>query len=115
MFTPAELQQFDGRAHLIYLAIMGDVFDVSAGAQYYGPGGAYSIFAGRDGTRAFLTGCFDDQGATHDLRGLTEQQLASVSKWRAFYAEHAQYKLVGRVLNPALDDSAPMPNDQCQK
>ena len=38
----------------IYLAVLGRVFDVTKGADYYGPGaGGYSGFAGRDGSRAF--------------------------------------------------------------
>lgn len=34
----------------------------------YGPGGSYSFFAGRDATRAFITGCFDTD-LTPDTRG----------------------------------------------
>lgn len=34
----------------------------------YGPGGSYSFFAGRDATRAFITGCFAED-LTPDLRG----------------------------------------------
>lgn len=34
----------------------------------YGPGGSYSFFAGRDATRAFITGCFQED-LTPDLRG----------------------------------------------
>lgn len=37
----------------------------------YGPGGSYSFFAGRDATRAFITGCFDTD-LTPDLRGAEE-------------------------------------------
>lgn len=91
------------------------MFDVSAGRQYYGPDGGYSIFAGRDGTRAFLTGCFDETGAIADLRGLTEQQLTSIRKWRDFYAEHENYKFVGRVLNEKVDENSPLPNDDCKE
>jgi hypothetical protein len=37
---------------------LGTVYDVSAGATYYGKGTGYSHFAGRDGTAAFVTGDF---------------------------------------------------------
>lgn len=60
----------------VAVALDGEVFDVSAGtgASTYGPGGSYSIFAGKDAARAFVTGCFKTH-LTYDLRGLTEKEL----------------------------------------
>lgn len=37
----------------------------------YGPGGHYNFFTGRDATRAFVTGCFQED-LTHDLSGVEE-------------------------------------------
>lgn len=88
---PAELKQyFNGPIHLtldelakydgsdstlpIYLAVNGTIFDVSAGAQTYGPGGSYHAFAGHDASRAFVTGCFMED-RTSDLRGAEEVYL----------------------------------------
>jgi hypothetical protein len=90
------------------------VFDVSSGKEFYGKEGGYSVFAGRDGSRAFITGCFDEQGATHDLRGLSERQIESLKKWRDFYHEHATYKFVGRLEPPHIDENAPLPDDDCK-
>lgn len=56
------------------VAIDGDVYDVSSSAKTYGPGGGYSIFAGKDAARAFITGCFKTH-LTHDLRGMTEKDM----------------------------------------
>lgn len=44
-----------------------EVFDVSAGAKYYGPGGGYHGFAGRDATKAFLNLCFTEECKPDDL------------------------------------------------
>lgn len=55
----------------IYLAINGTIFDVSASPAFYGPGGSYHFFAGKDGTRAFVTGCFRED-LTPDMRGVEE-------------------------------------------
>ncbi len=34
----------------IYIALEGDVYDVTAGRKFYAPGGAYHFLAGTDGT-----------------------------------------------------------------
>jgi predicted heme/steroid binding protein len=72
-FTPTELARYNGSdaALPIYVAVNGSVFDVSASPGFYAPGGGYHAFAGRDGTRAFVTGCFGDAAQfTPDLRGV---------------------------------------------
>lgn len=68
--TPEELRQYDGSdpSKPIYLAINHTIYDVTAGSRMYGPGGSYSVFAGVDASRGFVTGCFkEDQ--TPDMRG----------------------------------------------
>lgn len=74
--TPAELVKYDGTDPTlpIYLAVNGTIFDVSAGAHTYGPGGSYHAFAGHDASRAFVTGCFMED-RTGDLRGAEEVYL----------------------------------------
>ncbi|KAI9368757.1 cytochrome b5-like heme/steroid binding domain-containing protein [Aspergillus egyptiacus] len=71
--TPAELSLYDGTdpSLPIYVAVNGTVFDVSANPGMYGPGGSYHFFAGRDATRAFVTGCFQED-LTDDLAGVEE-------------------------------------------
>ncbi|KAJ5704215.1 hypothetical protein N7493_011353 [Penicillium malachiteum] len=74
--TPAELALYNGSDESlpIYLAVNGSIFDVSANPAMYGPGGSYNFFAGRDATRAFVTGCFRDD-LTPDLTGVEEMFL----------------------------------------
>ena len=50
-----EMDGFDGAP--LYLSIRGRVYDVSAGSKFYGEGGEYSDWAGRDASRSFGTGC----------------------------------------------------------
>ena len=56
------------------LSILGKVYDVTAGRWVYGPRGTYHFFAGRDASRAYVTGCFETH-LTHDVRGLTFEEL----------------------------------------
>jgi hypothetical protein len=86
---------------------------VTAGREFYGPGGGYHAFAGRDASRGFLTGCFANSD-NHDLRGLSAEQLRSLDDWVAFYVNHDKYKLVGE-LRVDVDPAAPLPSDKCDK
>jgi len=58
----------------IYVGLNGSVYDVSASPQTYGPSGSYAFFAGRDATRAFLTGCFQED-LSPDLRGVEDMYI----------------------------------------
>lgn len=62
VLTDAELAVYTGAepGALIYLAINGTIFDVSASPAFYGPGGHYHHFVGRDATRAWVTECWDE-------------------------------------------------------
>ena len=71
--SDAELRAFDGSDPKlpIYVALNGSIYDVSVSPHFYGPGGSYHFFAGRDATRAYVTGCFEED-LTPDLRGVEE-------------------------------------------
>ena len=74
--TTEELSAYNGEdpEKPVYLAINGTVYDVSNGRHIYGPGGSYSFFAGRDASRAYVTGCFADD-LTPDMRGVEVMYL----------------------------------------
>ncbi|KAI9491221.1 cytochrome b5-like heme/steroid binding domain-containing protein [Zychaea mexicana] len=110
VFSEEQLARYDGsNPNLpIYLAVDGDVFDVSAGLGWYGYGGSYNHFAGRDAARAYVTGCFKEH-LTHDLRGFSEAQLKGVQGWKSFYENHHTYYKVGRVLHAPIDPDTPIP------
>ncbi|CAG8559998.1 9660_t:CDS:2 [Cetraspora pellucida] len=110
VFTEEELAKYDGSdPNLpIYIALNGEVFDVTSGKHYYGKGGGYSFFAGKDASRAYITGCFQTH-LTHDLRGLTPQQIKDIENWASFYRDHHSYFKVGIVMHPPIDPSSPIP------
>ncbi|TQB68572.1 hypothetical protein MPDQ_003194, partial [Monascus purpureus] len=68
-FTPATLLPFNGEdGKPVYLAVRGRVFDVTPGRNFYGPGGPYENFAGRDASRGLACQSFDEEMLTKDLK-----------------------------------------------
>ncbi|CDO74130.1 hypothetical protein BN946_scf185043.g180 [Trametes cinnabarina] len=110
LFSESQLAQFDGSdpTKPLYIAIDGDVYDVSSNRATYGPGGSYHMMAGRDAARAYGTGCFKTH-LTHDLRGLSESEMRGVQHWKKFYADSKKYHKVGRVSHPPIDPASPYP------
>lgn len=110
------------------------MFDVSAKSAIYGPGGSYNFFAGRDATRAFVTGCFQedltsDLGGVEEMflpvedvqdEGLTSAQVKTrreremrvargniqktVARWEGFFRNHKTYFQVGKVVDDPRED-----------
>ena len=72
VFTKAELSKYVDTNKGLKVAICGQVFDVSKGAEFYAKGAGYGFFAGRDASLAFATGNFktnltDNVGAPASL------------------------------------------------
>jgi predicted heme/steroid binding protein len=109
--TSQELSLYNGSdPHLpIYLGIYGKVYDVTNSRGVYGPGGAYSFFSGKDGARAFVTGCFlKKDEITHDIRGLDEKEaLRDIHGWQLFFENHRRYWPVGTVHHGPLTGEPP--------
>ncbi|KAJ5158016.1 Cytochrome b5 [Penicillium coprophilum] len=134
--TPSQLSLYNGTdANLpLYVAVNGTIFDVSANRMIYGPGGSYNFFAGRDATRAFVTGCFKED-LTSDMRGVEimflpvedvedeavtsaqqkirrEKELraararveGAVKRWTEFFSNHKKYFEAGRVVEDKVDE-----------
>lgn len=60
-YNPVELSEYDGKRNKrILMGIRGRVYDVTAGSNFYGPGGPYGNFAGRDASRGLSKGSFDE-------------------------------------------------------
>lgn len=107
VLTKAELSEYDGTdpERPILLAILGRVFDVTAGARHYGYGAPYAHFSGRDATRAFYTGDFVGPGLTDDINGLDDKSLQGLIDWLQFFENHEQYSYHGLVEGRFFDSS----------
>ncbi|KAK2767822.1 hypothetical protein FQN54_003983 [Arachnomyces sp. PD_36] len=103
-FTPSTLLPFNGEGGApVYLAVRGQVFDVSSGRNFYGPGGPYENFAGRDATRGLACQSFDEdmltkdlKGPLDDLSGLNDDELENLRGWEERFSE--KYLVVGKLV-----------------
>jgi len=87
----------------VYLAVRGRVFDVSSGRNFYGPGGPYENFAGRDASRGLACGSFDEDMLTKDLDGpldtlsdLGQEEMEALRGWEERFEE--KYLVVGKLV-----------------
>jgi len=97
-YTLAELAQYDGSdpSKPLLLAIRGQVYDVGRGRDFYGPGGPYGMFAGKDCTRALAKVAFDSELFTGDMDGLDQEELDKLEEWIEMF--EGKYQCVGRLL-----------------
>lgn len=98
LFVPEELARYRGgpRDPGLYLALLGRVYDVSSGRRHYEPGAHYSGFAGRDASRAFVTGDYSEGGLVDDVSGLSFSEMLTLQNWISFYEKN--YEFVGKVI-----------------
>ncbi|XP_017769666.1 PREDICTED: membrane-associated progesterone receptor component 1 [Nicrophorus vespilloides] len=100
-FTVEELKKYDGTQEdgRVLVAVNGSVYDMTKGKRFYGPGGPYAAFGGKDASRGLAT--FNVSASTEgydDLSDLNTEQMDSIREWEAQFKE--KYDLVGRLLKP---------------
>jgi predicted heme/steroid binding protein len=97
-FSKEDLSPFTGEDGTpIYLAIVGHVFDVTKGKDFYGVGAGYSGFAGKDGTRAYVSGNFTKEGLVEEIDDMTDQNIFDIWDWLSFYNKEEKYVFLGYV------------------
>ncbi|OCL13214.1 cytochrome b5 [Glonium stellatum] len=103
-FTPPTLLPYNGLNGMpVYLAVRGRVFDVTSGRNFYGPGGPYANFAGRDASRGLACGSFDEEMLTKDLEApldtledLGSEEMEALQGWEERFSE--KYLVVGKLV-----------------
>lgn len=118
---------------LIWLSILGKVYDVTEGKEYYGPGESYNSLTAADTSVPFVSGTFTPEEAKKDpgtdfelyfwsfrwLRfflilslffqffftvELSDMELTGIMEWKKFYEETDKYHLVGKLIDPRYYD-----------
>ncbi|PIN11917.1 Cytochrome b5 [Handroanthus impetiginosus] len=95
--TAEELKEYDGSdpKKPLLMAIKGQIYDVSQSRMFYGPGGPYAVFAGKDASRALAKMSFEDKDLNGDLTGLGVFELEALQDWE--YKFMSKYVKVGTV------------------
>ncbi|WPG98985.1 Hypothetical protein R9X50_00178700 [Acrodontium crateriforme] len=73
VLTESQLKAYTGADpnKPIYLAIDGVIYDVSSSPRFYGPGGHYNHFTGRDASRGWVTECWGSEDQlVHNMDGV---------------------------------------------
>ncbi|KAM3341844.1 hypothetical protein P3S68_026810 [Capsicum galapagoense] len=69
-----ELRDYNGSdsEKSLLMAIKGKIYDVSTSKMFYGPGGSYAMFAGRDASRVLAQLSFKPEDFNGSLEGLSD-------------------------------------------
>ncbi|GAB2294042.1 Membrane steroid-binding protein 1 [Dionaea muscipula] len=104
-----ELKQYDGTdpKKPLLMAIKGQIYDVSQSRMFYGPGGPYALFAGKDASRALAKMSFEDKDLTGDISGLGPFELEALQDWE--YKFMGKYVKVGTIKKPVSEANGSEP------
>lgn len=113
VFTPPQLLPYNGEeGRPVFLAVRGRIFDVTPGRNFYGPGGPYANFAGRDASRGLAKGSFDEEMLTKDLKApldrledLSDDEIEALKGWEERFSE--KYLVVGKLVPIGHDEAEP--------
>eukprot|EP01122_Echinamoeba_exundans_P009881 TRINITY_DN3557_c0_g1_i1.p1 TRINITY_DN3557_c0_g1~~TRINITY_DN3557_c0_g1_i1.p1 ORF type:complete len:166 (-),score=48.21 TRINITY_DN3557_c0_g1_i1:58-555(-) len=98
--STSELAKFDGKdpSLPLYIAVKGKIYDMSRGRSFYGPGGPYAVFAGREAARALgkmSTNVADVENCKID--DLDADEKNTLEEWISKF--EAKYGVVGFVTD----------------
>ncbi|XP_042057495.1 membrane steroid-binding protein 2-like [Salvia splendens] len=95
--TAEELKLYDGSDSKkpLLMAIKGQIYDVTQSRMFYGPGGPYALFVGKDASRALAKMSFEDKDLNGDLTGLGVFEMEALQDWE--YKFMSKYVKVGTV------------------
>lgn len=109
-----ELSLYNGKQDSkgLYLALLGQIFDVNKGKKHYGPGGAYHFMAGKDASLSFITGDSTESELTDDVSSVSPLQVVALYDWLSFY--HREYTHIGYVIGRYYTSSG-LPTEALQQ
>ena len=87
---------------MLYIIVLGVefldlMFILYACRIFYGPGGPYALFAGKDASRALAKMSFAEQDLTGNIEGLGANELDALQDWEWKFM--SKYVKVGQLVN----------------
>lgn len=74
--------------------------------MFYGPGGPYALFAGKDASRALAKLSFEPEDLTSDISGLGAYELSALQEWEdKFMSKYVQVGTVKKTTVPVTEAS----------
>ncbi|KAI8535704.1 hypothetical protein RHMOL_Rhmol10G0194300 [Rhododendron molle] len=133
--TEEQLRAYDGSdpEKPLLMAIKGQIYDVSRSSlapvvgisnelltvvdfscrMFYGPGGPYALFAGRDASRALALMSFDPKDLTGNIEGLSASELDVLQDWEYKFME--KYVKVGQLVGAERNQIETEPTENGDK
>lgn len=112
LITPDEIalhigNTADGGSPQIWLSILGKVYDVTTGPDFYGhEKGSYRFYAGRDASPCFSSGNNTPEGAAVNMLEWEAKVTTSILEWSQFYEDHETYQYLGILADSLYYDGA---------
>ncbi|XP_073943403.1 neuferricin homolog [Choristoneura fumiferana] len=105
LFSPTQLAEYNGvNKEKLYLALLGVVYDVTEGSRHYSRGAPYHYFVGKDGSRAFITGDFQDESEDRDnVLTLSCDESINLINWKNTLKE--KYGSIGQLIGRFYDEN----------
>uniref|UniRef100_A0A0E0K2V9 Cytochrome b5 heme-binding domain-containing protein n=1 Tax=Oryza punctata TaxID=4537 RepID=A0A0E0K2V9_ORYPU len=92
------------------MAIKGQIYDVTQSRMFYGPGGPYALFAGRDASRALAKMSFELDDLTGDISGLGPIELEALHEWEGkFMSKYVKVGTIKKIIPVSGGDTATLP------
>uniref|UniRef100_A0A0D9YVJ2 Cytochrome b5 heme-binding domain-containing protein n=1 Tax=Oryza glumipatula TaxID=40148 RepID=A0A0D9YVJ2_9ORYZ len=110
--TEEELRVYDGSDpnKPLLMAIKGQIYDVTQSRMFYGPGGPYALFAGRDASRALAKMSFELDDLTGDVSGLGPIELEALHEWEGkFMSKYVKVGTIKKIIPVSEGDAATLP------
>jgi membrane-associated progesterone receptor component len=110
-FTVHQLQEFTGSSDKtpLYIALLGDVYDVSASADLYGDGMPFHCYAGRDASLAMAKDSCDEALFLENplnqsqVEHLSDSVQTALNEWIRLFRSEYKYPIVGKVSTPPVN------------
>ncbi|KAI3738013.1 hypothetical protein L2E82_28031 [Cichorium intybus] len=107
-----ELKAYDGTdpRKPVLMAIKGKIYDVSSSRMFYGAGGTYGEWSGKDASRAIAKLSFEEEDLNCDLTGLGKDELDALDDWEIMFK--SKYVKVGSIKNPERKSCGDMTEEE---